>query len=216
MAKKKKQEEEVIEQEVQEVVEQNIEKQPIEEMTVAEIKEKNAKELEAFKEEVSKINDEETLNKMEQAIIEDYNALDAVIKDRTYAIPESVVFNGAKFSKAQVATFIRKFINKTEVDFRTTLGMFQLYKVWVNPPVELTYGAFDSTLRILGQCKFKGYDEWEAILVINEYFKNCNEAYVKDTAAYDFLASKHQEVMNRMDLIAGHTEQADALEGVQK
>lgn len=214
MAKKKK-EQEVVEQEMQETIEQPVEEKSVEEMTVAEIKEKNAKELEAFKEEVSKINDEETLNKMEEEIVDEYNKLDAIIKDRVYAIPDSILFNNTKYSKAQVATFIRKFINKTEVDFRTTLGMFQLYKLWINPPTDLTYGAFDSTLRILGQCKFKGFDEWEAILIINEYFKNCNEAYVKDTAAYDFLANKHQEIMNRMDLIAGHTQQADALEGVQ-
>ena len=75
MAKKKKEVEE-------QIIEQPVEEKTVEEMTVAEIKEKNAKELEAFKEEVSKINDEKSLNKLEESIIEEYNNLDAIIKER--------------------------------------------------------------------------------------------------------------------------------------
>ena len=209
MAKKKK---EVTEEPVVEEVKQ--EEKSIEEMSPVELKAHYDAIVEEFKKEVQDITDEEKLKELEQQIVAEYDEQDKIISERVYPIPESVVFNGTKYSRSQIGVNIRKLINKMEVDYRATLGMFQLYKLWVNPPAELPYGAFDSTLRILGQVKFKGFSEWESILAISEYFKECNAQYTKDTCMYDYLANKHQVVMSQMELTSGHTPEADALEGI--
>lgn len=187
----------------------------VETMTIQELKAYHESKLAEYKERIDKIMDEEELRKEEQEIVDLYQKHDDVIKDRQYELPEAVTFNGSKYSQKDVARLICKFVNKMEVDYRTTLGMWQLYKFWLNPTKTIGYGAYDSTLRILGQTKFKGFSEWQDIMIIVEYFKKCNESYAKDASQYDFLAEWHNMIMSRMELVSGHTPEADALEGVQ-
>lgn len=200
----------------EEVKDPKLEGKKPEEMSAKELKEYHATLLDEYKERIDKIMDEEGLKAEEQKIIDLYQKHDDVIKNRQYELPESVAFNGtSRYSQKDVARLICKFINRMEVDYRTTLGMWQLYKFWLNPSKTIGYGAYDSTLRILGQTKFKGFTEWQDIMVIVEYFKQCNEAYAKDAEQYDFLADWHNMVMSRMELVSGHNTEADALEGVQ-
>ena len=187
-------------------------------MSLEEIQKFYSENYEKYKEFVSTIMNEEELSNEEKKIVDLYQEHDNVIKDRRYPLAESVVFDGGtaptKYSRKDISRLVCKFINKLEVDYKTTLGMFQLYKFWLNPSDSVTYGVYDSTLRVLGMAKYNGFNEWKDVLAIIEFFKKNNEMYAKDACRYDFLADCHTEIMNRMELTAGHTEEADALEGV--
>ena len=94
------------------------------------------------------------------------------------------------------------FINKNEVQWQYTLGLYQLCRFWKNTSNEvITYGQLDSTLRILEQQKFRGFDEWRNILLVNEYMKALHEDYTKDLAVQIALSQKHNSILERMDLI---------------
>ena len=93
-------------------------------------------------------------------------------------------------------------MNRSEVDWQFTLGLFQLVKLWKEKDLQtIDYNAFDSTLRLLNNLKFKGFSDWRNILAVNEYMKGCHEPYSIDTAYMIFLNQKHQEILNRITLL---------------
>ena len=159
--------------------------------------------LDEFKAEVDKITDKKQLEDMEQEIIKDMEAHEEYLKTVTYNLPDKCEFDGEHFTKNDVARYVIQFINKMEVEWNYTLGIYQLGKVWKNKDMtSMTYYEFDSTLRTLGQLRFKGLDEQKNILVVNEFMKSCHEEYSKDTSFQIFNAQKHEAVMNRAQLIS--------------
>lgn len=165
-----------------------------------------AKELEdalkEFKEELSKINNVEALNKMEEELMEEQKKADAYIKSVSYELPSSAEYDGEKFSKNDIAKLIVEFLNRAEIDWSYTLGYFEVVKMWKNRDLKtIEYNAFDSTLRMLNQMKFKGYTDWRNILAVNEYMKGCHEPYSIDTSYLIFLSQKHQAIMDRSTLV---------------
>lgn len=170
--------------------------------TYKEVTEELEKALNEFKDEVSKITDSTKLSKMEEELMSEQKAADEYIKNVKYLLPESVEYDGEKFTKNTIARLVIEFLNRSEVDWQYTLGLFELVKMWKNKDFkEIEYGAFDSTLRLLNQLKFKGYTDWRNILAVNEYMKGCHEPYSIDTSYLIFLNQKHQEIMNRGQLI---------------
>lgn len=164
-----------------------------------------AEELEAalneFKNEVSQVNDTEVLKKMEEDLMEEQKKADAYIKTVKYTLPDSAEFDGEKHTKNDIAKLIVGFLNRSEVDWSYTLGLYQIVKIWKMKELkEIDYGAYDSTLRLLNNLKFKGYSDWHDILAINEYMKECHEPYSIDTSYLIFLNQKHQAIMDRTTL----------------
>ena len=158
--------------------------------------------LDEFKVEVDKINDKKQLDDLEQEIIKDMEVHEEYLKSVTYDLPEKCEFDGEKFTKNDIAKFVIYFINKMEVEWSYTLGIYELGKLWKNKDMtKMTYYEYDSTLRTLGQFRFKGLDEQKNILVINEFMKGCHEEYSKDTAMQIFNAQKHDTVMKRKEMI---------------
>ena len=159
-------------------------------------------EVDAYKKEIEGINDVEVLKEKEKEIIAEMDKFDEYIKSRTYPVPNGVDFEGEHYSRSDVAGEIIYFINKNEVQWQYTIGLYQLCRFWKNTSNEvITYGQLDSTLRILEQQKFRGFDEWRNILLVNEYMKALHEDYTKDLAVQIALSQKHNSILERMDLI---------------
>lgn len=159
-------------------------------------------EVDAYKKEIEGINDADALKEKEKEIIAEMDKFDEYIKSRTYPVPNGVDFEGEHYSRSEVSGEIIYFINKNEVQWQYTLGLYQLCRFWKNTSNEvITYGQLDSTLRILEQQKFRGFDEWRNILLVNEYMKALHEDYTKDLAVQIALSQKHNSILERMDLI---------------
>lgn len=159
-------------------------------------------ELREYVELVNSIEDVETLNKMEQDVIKEQDDVNAYLKTVQYKLADNVEFDGEKYSVSEIVKAIVYFINKKEVEWKYTLGLYQLVKFWKsNNPSIIDYGVYDSTLRILNQVAFQGFSEWRDILVCNEYFKTAHESYSKDTSWLIFTSEKHNVILDRMKVL---------------
>jgi hypothetical protein len=160
------------------------------------------KELKEYKEELDKINDVDALNKKEEELMEEQKAADKYIKSVKYVLPEAVTYDNERFTKNAIAKLVVEFLNRSEVEWKFTLGLFQLVQLWKSKDIkDVSYNEFDSTLRLLNQLKFKGFTDWRNILAVNEYMKGCHEPYSIDTSYLIFLNEKHQAIMNRSTLV---------------
>lgn len=113
-----------------------------------------------------------------------------------------VMFDLKKENFAEVARAIRLFLNKHTVTWQYTLGLKVLYEYW-NPerfPEKINYPTLDSTLRILGEFKFTGYEEWCAVVTINEYMEDLREKYVEITESIFEIAAYHNCIMDELGL----------------
>ena len=168
----------------------------------SEVAETLEKALNEFKEEVSKVTDVDALGKMEEELMDEQKVYDEYIKTVEYTLPDGVDYDNEHFSKNAIAKLVVEFLNRSEVDWQYTLGLFQLVGMWKSKDLKtIEYGAFDSTLRLLNQLKFKGYSDWRNILAVNEYMKGCHEPYSIDTSYAIFLTQKHQAIMDRTTLV---------------
>jgi len=171
-------------------------------MTYEEVAKELEKRLNEFKEEVSNVKDVETLNKMEEDLMNDQKEYDAYIKEVEYVLPDGADYDGEHFSKNAIAKLVVDFLNRAEIDWQYTLGYFQVVQMWKSKDFKvIRYDAFDSTLRMLNTLKFKGYTDWRNILAVNEYMKGCHEPYSIDTSYMIFLSQKHQAIMDRTTLV---------------
>lgn len=159
------------------------------------------KKLKEFKEEISKKNDKEELESMEQDLMKTMNEYDEYLKNVKYELPKFIKYNDITYSNTDISNRIVSFLNKLEVEFSYVLGLYQLSYLWRNTPSELDYHKYDSTLRCLGQVKYKGYKEWGDIIAINEYMSSCHDAYTKDTTYFIYLSQLHNAILDRMQLI---------------
>lgn len=130
------------------------------------------------------------------------NEWDLQLKNKTYKLAGETTWKDKKLSQAVVATKIRAMLDKVEVEYRYTLGMYQLYEWWKSPKKKIEYAVLNSTLRTLGQAglKFKGSKEWEDILIIDQYFRESNREYSIDTLHTLAIASCHSAVMDALQL----------------
>ena len=158
--------------------------------------------LQDFKTEVESLN-EEQLHSLEEEIINEIEDYEKVVFEKQFDLSSEVVFDGDKHSFNEVVGDILYLINKNEVEYKFTLGLYELYNFWksADKTMKITYSVLDSTLRILGQIKFTGYSEWKRILVINEFFKPNHVEYTKINAMQVFYAQKHNIVMDKLQLL---------------
>ena len=159
-------------------------------------------ELEEYQKLVNSTETVDELEEMEKEVMKEQDEVNAYLKTVQYQLPDSVVFDGEKYTRKEIAVKTVYFLNKKEVEWKYTLGLYQLVKFWKSEnPTTIDYGAYDSTLRLLNQVSFKGFSEWRDILACNEYFKVAHEAYSKDTSWLIFESEKHNRIMQRMQLL---------------
>lgn len=158
-------------------------------------------ELDEYKKKVLDMKTSEELEEEEKKCIEDINKYEEYINTTVYELPSNVIYDGTTYSKKDIATSIMYFLNKQDIKWDFTLGLYELYKLWRNDIQQLNFRELDSTLRVLDQCSFKGFKEWKDILAINEYFKANHEQFSIDTAGTIYYAQRHNAVMEQMELI---------------
>lgn len=135
----------------------------------------------------------------EQNLMLAMDELKARLDTIEYELPKDVTFDGKKYSKKDVSAKIIYFVNKLEVKWEHTLGLFELVKLWKSDDFEkIPYSVYDSTLRTLNQVTFKGMSEWTDILALNQYFAPCHNEYSLDTGILLYYSEKHNRLMNRM------------------
>lgn len=147
--------------------------------------------------EMSELNDQEAIL---VSALEEY---DNYLNNTTYLLPKRIQFENESYTKEDVAGFIVEFINKQEVEWSYSLGLFQMIQYWNKVCREKTdsyieYKVYDSVLRLLGGMKFKGYQEWKNILVVNEFMTEIQHQYITDTSYLIYLSKLHNTVLDRM------------------
>lgn len=127
------------------------------------------------------------------------NEVDERLNVVTYELPESIEFENKHYSRKDIISKIVYFLNKIEVKWEHTLGMYQLVALWKGDNfTEIPYRAYDSTLRCLNQVTFKGMQEWTDILAVNEYLSIAHNEYSLDTGMLIFYSECHNALMDRM------------------
>lgn len=153
----------------------------------------------AYAEEIANTPKEE-LTKKEEELMEEFKAYDERIKDTTYELPKEITFEGETFKANEVHRKIIGFLNKLEVDFRATLGIWQAIRFWKNvTDQKVPYHVYDSTVRLLGTLKFKGEQECYDVLIVNNYFSGTHAEYSKDTTYLQYLSVKHNTILKAME-----------------
>lgn len=159
-------------------------------------------EVEDYKKLVDTKMTQEELDEMEKEIITIIETNDEHLKCVMYDLPASVDFEGTSYTRSAVATKIIYFISKIEQSWQFVKGLYDLCGMWKQSTFDkISYGALDSTLRLLDQGKFKGMQEWRDILIINEYMKPLHEAYAKETTYQIANGQKHSAIIARRDMI---------------
>lgn len=148
------------------------------------------------------------LHDAEALIIDELNKNDEYIKAREYELPKDGVFKipeaeeeAIKLTKSKISDLILYFLNKFEVNYSMTLGLYQLYNFWKNSNTteKVSYGMLDSTLRTLEQVKFKGYTEWRDILYINGYMQQMHDKYSRDLVYSIYLSQLHNAILDKLN-----------------
>jgi hypothetical protein len=159
----------------------------------------------------------ETINQCtaeEQVLMASMDEVDNRLNTVTYTLPDSIDFGGKHYSRKDIIASVVYFLNKIEVKWEHTLGMYQLVALWKGDNfTEIPYRAYDSTLRCLNQVTFKGMQEWTDILAVNEYLSVAHNEYSLDTGILIFYSECHNILMNRMkELNPQDTAVPDSLE----
>ena len=159
-------------------------------------------ELDKFKEEVKGIADVEQLKEIETAVDAEQEKFDKYLTEVEYDLnTEGVEFEGKRYTQRDIAIKIAHHLNRVEQDFQYCLGLHGLVLFWKGRDQQkISYGVYDSTLRILGQLKYKGDSEWTDILVINNFMTKSHEPYIKDRTLMVTLAEMRNAVVDRIQL----------------
>lgn len=136
----------------------------------------------------------EDLKKLEDELVKEADDNDRRINALEFDLP------GDNFKNVSLA--IRAILNKKEVEWQYTLGLVSMYDFW-NPeekPQKISYPMLDATLRTLGEGRFKGYEEWAAVIAVNKYFEALRQEYIDTTETIYDIASKHNSVVDEIKL----------------
>lgn len=156
-------------------------------------------ELVLYKEQVAAFETIDQCNAEEQVLMASMDEVQAKLDVAFYELPDSAEYDGEKYSKKNIVSKIVYFLNKLEVKWEQTLGLYQLVTMWKSDDfTKIPYRVYDSTLRCLNQVSFKGLSEWTDILAVNEYLSQCHNEYSLDTGMVIYLSECHNVLMNRM------------------
>lgn len=156
-------------------------------------------DLVLYKERLSEFADLDACNAEEQVLMASMDEVQDRLQKVEYDLPVDVTYNGKRYTRKDVASKVIYFLNKLEVKFEQTLGLYQLVNIWKTESLEkISYAVYDSTLRCLNQVPYKGYNEWSDILAANEFLSQCHNEYSLDTGMLVYLSACHNALMNRM------------------
>lgn len=170
-------------------------------------------ELVLYREQVAGYQTIDECNAEEQVLMASMDEVQAMLDAATYELPDFAEYDGEKYSKKNIVTKIVYFLNKLEVKWEQTLGLYQLVAMWKSDDFkQIPYRVYDSTLRCLNQVTFKGMSEWTDILAINAYLSQCHNEYSLDTGMVVYLSECHNVLMNRMKELEPTSDVPESLE----
>lgn len=156
-------------------------------------------DLVLYAETVAAFNTADECTTEEQVLMGSMDEVQAHLAEVAYELPTNVEYAGKKYSKKDVAAKVIYLLNKLEVKYEQTLGLYQLVTLWKSDDFKLIpYAVYDSTLRCLNSVTFKGLQEWTDILIVNEFMSQCHNEYSLDTGMLLYFSECHNIVMNRM------------------
>ena len=168
-------------------------------MTMEEMQKAMMADVVTFTEYVDSKKDVQELKELEEKLMDVFKENDEYLSKISYTLPDETEYDEIKVSRTDLDRKIVYLLNKLEVEFRATLGVYQAIKFWKSSVKEIPYNVFDSTLRLLGTLKFKGENECFDVIVINNWFTNAHEQYLRDNAYTQYLAAYHQAIMTAME-----------------
>ena len=149
-------------------------------------------EFEKFKQKLETLNVEE-LQQLEQEIVAEAEATDKEVAATTFKMPIE--------NYDVAAEAIRFFLNKRTVQWQYAHSLVGMYDFWAEVPAEnIPYPQLDSILRILGEMQFTGYEECARIVMLNKFFEPLREQYITVTQKVYDVATKHNMIMEKLDL----------------
>ena len=149
----------------------------------------------------------------EQVLMASMDEVQTHLDNVKYDLQKDVEYDGKRYSRKDVASKIIYMLNKLEVKWEQTLGLYQLVMMWKSDDFkQIPYRVYDSTLRCLNTVSFKGMSEWTDILVINAYLSGCHNEYSLDTGMLVYLSEAHNLVMNRMKELEPSSNVPESLE----
>lgn len=173
-----------------------------EQISIQELSKQYEQEVESHKKEIETIDDVDKLLQMEQDILKEQDELTKELSEKTYKLPTRLTWDEKEYSINQIGKKIVGLLNKIEIQFSYTLGYYQVGKFWMHPVRNIGYNLLDTSLRILGNdLKFKGIQEWEDILIVNEFFKTTNDEYTRDLLKNILYANKHNNIVDRLQML---------------
>lgn len=146
---------------------------------------------------------EQALLEEEKIWIEKIEEFEETLKDVKYKLPDSINFDGTEFPKAEVAKRIRAILDNTEIQFSFTPGYYEVYKFWKSPNKNIKHKVLEATLNSLGGVdKYKGYKEWENILIVDSYFKPFYDTdYQNNNLNRMMFSALHNAVLDELKLL---------------
>lgn len=131
----------------------------------------------------------EELRKEEQDFIKVMDENDKKLSETKFKVPED--------NFGIVGGFIAELLEKQEVQWQFATALVVITDFWKakEKPAEIPFATLDSTMRILGEMKYKGYKEWTAIVAINKYMEPLSKEYVQATSQPFDDATKHDAIV---------------------
>ena len=136
----------------------------------------------------------EELQQIEQEVIKEAEEVDKEVNSKEFKLKND--------GYADVAKSIRTLLDKQTIQWQYTVALVSMYEFWdpEKNPKKVSYAMLDTTLRTLGGQSYTGYAEAKAVVGINAYFDNIREEYAATTEKIYDIASKHNVVMEKMNL----------------
>lgn len=157
---------------------------------------------------VETIESVDELHKIEAELVELMGKNDEYIASVLYTLPNDCTSYNQNFTKSTIASIIADFISGTEQEYQYIPGLLDLVKVWKQKDlVTISYGAYDSTLRVLNTLKYKGYNNWVNICAVNQFMSACHADYLRDTAYLIYLADRHNIILDQLKKIESPVDQ---------
>lgn len=146
---------------------------------------------------VEAIETEEELLDKEKDLMLIMDEYESYMKNVEYELDDRCTFDGQEYTKKAVFDKITSFLDNQELAWEHVYGVYSLIKIWKNKDLKkISYGAYDSTLRILNTLKYRGFENWKSIQTINEYLSNCHLEYARDTSYIIYVSKLHNAVMD--------------------
>lgn len=145
----------------------------------------------------------EDLKAAEAELMEQFKQNEEYLSQVEYELQNELDYDKQTVTRNELAKKVVGFLDTIEVPFQATLGLYQCIRFWEtegsSKTKKIPYGAYDSTLRMLGNLKFKGKEDCFNILVVNNWFATAHGAYLRDNIWTTYLSALHQAIMKSME-----------------